>query len=49
MILLCNHHLEQFGHIFERDKTKCCGVINQHKRKVKGQNTISLDMAVKIK
>ena len=24
-------------------------MINQHKRKVKGQNTISLDMAVKIK
>ena len=34
---ICNHHLEQLGHIFERYKTKCCDAINQHKRKVNEQ------------
>ena len=46
---ICNHHLEQFECIFERNKTKCLDVINQHKRKVKGQKIIPLDMAVNLK
>ena len=46
---ICNHHLEQFGRIFHKNKTKCCGVINQHKRKVKGQKIISIDTAVNLK
>ena len=46
---ISNHHSEQFGRIFERNKTKCCGVINQHKRKVKGEKIISLDMTINLK
>lgn len=43
-----NHHLKQFGCIFEeKKKTKCCRMINQHKRK--GLKVISLDMAVNLK
>ena len=37
---ICNHYLEQFGHIFEINKTKCYGVISQHTRKDKGQKII---------
>ena len=46
---ICNHNLEQFERIFERNTTKCCGLINQYKRKVKGQKIISLDVAVHLK
>ena len=43
-----NHHLKQFGCIFEeKKKTKCCRMINQHKRK--GLKVISLDTAVNLK
>ena len=44
---ICNYHLELFGCIFERNKTKCCGIINKHKRKVKGQKVISLGVIQK--
>ena len=48
-MIICNHNLEQFARIFERNTTKCCGLINQYKRKVKGQKIISLDVAVYLK
>ena len=46
---ICNHHIELFGRIFERKETKCCGILTQHKRKVKGHKIISLNMAIELK
>ena len=44
-----NDHLlsgveQAFGNVFERRKSKCCGVLMKHWRKVKGEQGINLQM-----
>ena len=38
-----------FGHDFERRKSKCCGVLIKHRRKVKGKQAITLQMTQQLK
>ena len=38
-----------FGFVFERRESKCCGVLMKHRRKVKGEQVISLQMAQQLK
>ena len=38
-----------FGFVFERRESKCCGVLMKHRRKVKGEQMISLQMAQQLK
>ena len=38
-------HCEQvFGNVFERRESKCCAVLMKHRRKVKGEQVIILQM-----
>ena len=32
---ICRYHWKLFGCIYERNETKCCVIINKHKRKIK--------------
>ena len=38
-----------FGNVFERWKSKCCGVLMKHHRKVKVEKVITLQMAQQLK
>ena len=38
-----------FGFVFERRESKCCGVLMKHRRKVKGEQVISLQMVQQLK
>ena len=38
-----------FGFVFERRESKCCGVLMKHRRKVKGEQVITLQMAQQLK
>ena len=38
-----------FGNIFERKKNKCCAVLMKHRRKVKGEQVITLQAAQQLK
>ena len=38
-----------FGNVFERRKSKCYGVLMKHRRKVKGEQVIILQMAQLLK
>ena len=38
------HYEKVFGNLFERRKSKCCGVLMKHRRKVKGQQVITVRM-----
>ena len=43
------HYEQVFGNVFERRESKCCGVLMKHRRKVKGEQVISLKMAQQLK
>ena len=38
-----------FGNVFERRESKCCAVLMKHRRKVKGEQVIILQMDQKLK
>ena len=39
------HYEQDFGHVFERKESKCCGVLTKHRQKVEGEQVITLQMA----
>ena len=43
------HYEQVFGNGFERRKSKCCGVLMKHRRKVKGEQVITLQIAQQLK
>ena len=43
------HYEQAFGRVFERRESKCCGVLMKHRRKVKGEQVITLQMAQQLK
>ena len=43
------HHEQRFGNVFERRESKFCGVLMKHRRKVKGEQVITLRMAQQLK
>ena len=43
------HYKQVFGNVSERTKSKCCGVLMNHRRKVKGEQVITLQMAQQLK
>ena len=43
------HSEEVFGNAFDKRESKCCGVFMKHRRKVKGEQVISLQMAQQLK
>ena len=38
-----------FGNVFERRESECCGVLMKHRRKVKREQVITLQMAQQLK
>ena len=36
------HYKQVFGNVSERRKRKCCGVLIKHRRKIKGEQVITL-------
>ena len=38
-----------FGHVFEKRDSKCCAVLMKYLRKVKGEQVITLRMALQLK
>ena len=46
---ICNHHLEQFGRISERNKTKMLWYDQSAQKKSQSKKIISSDMAVNLK
>ena len=43
------HYEQVFGNVFETRESKCCGVLMKHRRKVKGEELITLQMAQQLK
>ena len=43
------HYEQVFGDFFERRESKCCAVLMKHRRKVKGEQVITLHMAEQLK
>ena len=43
------YYQQVFGNVSERTKSKCCGVLMKHRRKVKGKQMIALQMAQQLK
>ena len=43
------HHKLVFGNVFERRESKCCAVLMKHRRKVKGEQVIILQMDQQLK
>ena len=43
------HYEQVFGKVFERRESKCCGVLMQHRCKVKSEHVIALQMANQVK
>ena len=43
------HYQQVFENVFERRKSKCCGVLMKHHLKVKGEQVITLQMAQQLK
>ena len=43
------HYEQVFGNVFERSKSKCCAVLIKHRRKVKGEQVIILQMDQQLK
>ena len=39
------HYEQVFSNVFERRESKCCGVLLKHRRKVKGEQVITLQIA----
>ena len=43
------HYQQMFGNVSERRESKCCRVLMKHRRKVKGEQVITLQMAQQLK
>ena len=43
------HYRQVLGNVFERRESKCCAVLMKHRRKVKGEQVITLQMAQQLK
>ena len=43
------HYEQVFGNVFERRESKFCGVLLKHRREVKGEQMITLQMAQQLK
>ena len=43
------HYEQVFGNIFEKRESECCGVLMKHRRKVKHEQVITLQMAQQLK
>ena len=43
------HYEQVFGNVFETRESKCCGVLMKRRRKVKGEQLITLQMAQQLK
>ena len=43
------HYDQVFGSVFERRESKCCAVLMKHRRKVKGERVIILQMDQQLK
>ena len=43
------HYKLEFGNAFERRERKCCGVLTKHRRKVKGEQVITLQIVQQLK
>ena len=43
------HYEQVFGNVFERREIKCCGALMKHRRKVKGEQVITLQMTQQLK
>ena len=43
------HYEQVFGNVFERRESKCCAVLMKHRRKVKAEQVITLQMAQQLK
>ena len=43
------HYEQVFGHVFEKRDSKCCAVLMKYLRKVKGEQVITLRMALQLK
>ena len=43
------YYQQVFGNVSERTKSKCCGVLMKHRRKVKGKQMIALQMVQQLK
>ena len=43
------HYEQMFGNVSETREIKCCGVLTKHRRKVKGKQVITLQMAQHLK
>ena len=43
------HYKQVFVNVFERRDSKCCAVLMKHRRKVKGKQVITLQMAQQLK
>ena len=49
-VTICIHHEMVYGRVFERRVSdKCCDVFKVHQKRVKGQHTVTLDVAKKLK
>ena len=42
-------HEQVFGNVFERRESKCCAALMKHRRKVKGEQVIKIQMAQQLK
>ena len=43
------YYEQEFGNVFERSESKCCGVLMKHRCKVKGEQVITLQMTQQLK
>ena len=43
------HYEQMFGKVFEKRESKFCAVLMKHRRKVKGEQMITLQMAQQLK
>ena len=43
------HYEQVFSNVFERRESNCCVVLMKHRRKVKGEQVMTLQMAQQIK
>ena len=43
------HYEQVFGNVFEKRESKCRAVLIKHRRKVKGEQVITLQMAQQVK
>ena len=43
------HYERVLGNVFERRESKCCAALMKHRRKVKGEQVIKIQMAQQLK